>query len=1071
MGRIGRLWSYIIERPFIIFVALGIVTLLTNYTFGTHLLGWDTLAPELNPLLNLKRALSSVWQDYRGLGTYDGLAHGATLSHVLITWLLTLVMPDSIVRYLVTFSLWTLGGYFMYRLADALKLKKGISIIAGLWYMTNIGTIQQFIAPLEVFTYHHMAMPLLAYSGLLFIRAQSKRNLLFFTFSAFLTLASGFVPTLFIIQSLVIVLFWIAISIGQKNYRGLIILCAVYGAIHSAWALPFFINVPNKGPVIQQARINEFSSDELYARNMARGSALSVLKLEGYMLDTIEYDARLQQNITLMQAWRTTRESPVGQVLIYSIIALVVLGLFYSLKHKRSRPVGIALLLSFLCAGVLLANNSLLGKPLISLSRHILPFFAEAYRIPFTKCITAFVFAYTLFLAYGLTQASLLLKEKKPLFYSTFLGAMCLVVLLLFIPALGGNFVSPAVRVKLPDGYIKVMDFFADQAPDERIMTLPAHTYWNWEFRSWGYRGSGFLWYGLPQSLLLRAFDPWSKENEQFYNEAAYAIRTENVAVFESLLTRYDISHLLIDESTINVLSEKNISADRLYRFFEKIPSLIRSFEATPLVVYQKVPMSDWPNGIDKPENVLLGEGLYYQAPPELTNSVLTTDPTTIYPFPGLYSEKKNARWKSQVTDKTLTISHSFDPPLTAGYTLMLPDVDEHIRYVRFTRDTDELRLETVPPQILIDDQRLANTPVSSTFLSDLAPDSSVIVDGVLIEVGHTYALDSNDHQLQIKDAAGEVIHSESFIVPTDIHQSDLLVEKSVAKISVIVPLATSLSFDPDILRSKPDQKIASDTKSLISPCRNRVATATETKEGLGVEARCGSVDTAWYLNPLPHNQSYVAVVGLKKKSEGLPITFYVDNPFEKRAEVDVRLHDAGTHVVVIPPTQDFFEGYGLHIVNKSFNNEMNASTVERLSLHSLPYRFVTGLKLTKGSSTGGQIALVKPEKIDSWLYRTHPLIYDTDSYMTLSQSFDPGWQAFLFSHERSYQVLFPFLGKKLPHVKAQGWANAWKLPVSENLDGASIIMVFIPQYLQYLGYGVWAALAIFVIQYKKKSN
>ncbi|KXK08831.1 MAG: hypothetical protein UZ21_OP11001000386 [Microgenomates bacterium OLB22] len=175
-------------------------------------------------------------------------------------------------------------------------------------------------------------------------------------------------------------------------------------------------------------------------------------------------------------------------------------------------------------------------------------------------------------------------------------------------------------------------------------MALPAHTYWNWEFRNWGYRGSGFLWYGLPQPILLRAFDPWSRQNEQFYNEAAYAIRSEDAAAFESLLTRYDVSYLLIDESTINVLSEKNISTDRLYRFFEKIPSLIKSFEATPLVVYQKVPSSDWPNAFEKPIQVRLGEDLYYQAPPEISYSITTNDPSTVIPFPGLYSEKERKK-------------------------------------------------------------------------------------------------------------------------------------------------------------------------------------------------------------------------------------------------------------------------------------------------------------------------------------------------------------------------------------------------------------------------------------------
>ncbi|KXK08830.1 MAG: hypothetical protein UZ21_OP11001000385 [Microgenomates bacterium OLB22] len=400
----------------------------------------------------------------------------------------------------------------------------------------------------------------------------------------------------------------------------------------------------------------------------------------------------------------------------------------------------------------------------------------------------------------------------------------------------------------------------------------------------------------------------------------------------------------------------------------------------------------------------------------------------------------------------------------------MLPEV-ERTSYVRFARSGDELQMETIPLQIQINEKALSNSPTTSTLITSVEDYASIVIDGTPALLDKIYALDSKEHLIQVVDSTGAVSDSAAFSLSPSIALPELPIAEGIKEISVTVPLAASLSYDSDILTSKPGLKSYADTSSLISPCRDRTASATETMKGLQIQARCGSIDTAWYLEPLAHNQAYVALISLEKESGGLPVTFYVDNPFEKRAEIDVRLNESGTHVIVIPPTQDFFEGYGFHIVGKSFNGELSRALVKGLSLHPFPYRLITGLKLTKEHTSGGIVALERPERLDSWLYRTYPLIYGDDSYITLPQSFDPGWQAFLFTEKKAHHLLFPFLGEKLSHFKAQGWANAWKLPTAEKLDSTNVMIVFMPQYLQYIGYAFWVALMIFVIQYQHKNT
>ena len=66
--------------PFLL-TLIEAVLFIANYTPRTFLVGWDNVMPEFNLKLNYLRALSAVWQDYRGLGTLDGMSHAANLFH------------------------------------------------------------------------------------------------------------------------------------------------------------------------------------------------------------------------------------------------------------------------------------------------------------------------------------------------------------------------------------------------------------------------------------------------------------------------------------------------------------------------------------------------------------------------------------------------------------------------------------------------------------------------------------------------------------------------------------------------------------------------------------------------------------------------------------------------------------------------------------------------------------------------------------------------------------------------------------------------------------------------------
>src|SRR3989304_1810784 len=97
--------------PVFVLVLISVSIFFKNLHPGKYFLGWDSTTPELNFSLNFSRIIFGVWQEYRGLGTLDGMAHTANIVHWLVTFLLSKVLPVTSVRYIFQlFAHFIVGG-------------------------------------------------------------------------------------------------------------------------------------------------------------------------------------------------------------------------------------------------------------------------------------------------------------------------------------------------------------------------------------------------------------------------------------------------------------------------------------------------------------------------------------------------------------------------------------------------------------------------------------------------------------------------------------------------------------------------------------------------------------------------------------------------------------------------------------------------------------------------------------------------------------------------------------------------------------------------------------------------
>lgn len=563
--------------PVFVLAVVNLALFVTNYEFGTWFLGWDNTVPELNPWLNLNRIVFGVWQGYRGLGTLDGMAHTANIVYWVYASGLSLVLPTSLVRYVSQILMHFLGGVGMYALVRSLVLPwlyqghhrdesantsfAWVGLLAALLYQLNLMTIQMFFIPLELFSLHFVALPWATLTTIRYLQTPSKKTLRWVALVQLATVSQAHVPSVFISfawqQACILLPFWLAKPV--KRFKPLLVLGLLLISLHSFWGVPYIYSALHKSPEIAASRINQFSTNDIFLRNQAWGDLNSVVTFGGFNLDYLDWNSQTLEFGPMMGPWVAWHGSGWFQVLAYTVFLFGLLGvgvlMVRSLNPKQDRWLGWGLVLSFGFSLTMLAVDTPVLGWLAGFLRSYVPFFADIFRFTFTKFSLWYVFSLSVLVAAGV-EFGLGRLGKLPRIGTwsvRLLGAAgSLAVLFMAGPAFAGWFWYPELRVSLPSEYAETASFFKEQPPHARTVILPMPGFYGWTTNTWGHRGSGFLWQWLPQPLIDRSFDPWSKYNESLYLQLDLALKTNNQELFSTVLEQHAVQFVLIDTSIFN---------------------------------------------------------------------------------------------------------------------------------------------------------------------------------------------------------------------------------------------------------------------------------------------------------------------------------------------------------------------------------------------------------------------------------------------------------------------------------------------------------------------------------------
>ncbi len=679
-----RLTKLIKGWPVLLLLAVEVLLFLTNFTPGTYLMGWDNIMPEFNVKANVMRSLVGVWQEYRGLGLYDGMSHIAALWHTLAIALVSFAVPQNMVRYFTTFSLHFLGGFGMYLLLKHLFGKINfklnhiladlLALSGSLFYLLNPATIQMFYTPLEAFNVHFGALPWLALTLLNFLDRGTKKSLFYFLLVTLATSAQFFVPTMLIPVTILLIILCVSFKTFNSLHLKRIAIAALgFLVVNTFWLLPYLYGVPNHATQVGAAKINQMSSEEDFLRNQAFGDLQNVLTLKGFSLNFEDY-APNGQTIYLMETWRNFWATPWAITISYALAGLMLLGVISTLvkRDRKILPFVLTLGLSFLILG----NNLPLIRDATGFFRDHLPLLAEALRFPFTKFSLIYALGYSVLITYGLYLIIEFVEKYHRRLPQLAVLTTILLILIYTAPSFEGYFISPYLRVKLPDEYNELFQFMNTQNPNARVAYLPQPSYWSWKFYRWGYRGSGFVWFGLPQSLLDRAFDPWNGQNENYYWESSQALYSKNAKAFAAVLSKYAVRYLLLDENLVTSGNDRALYTDEIKDLLSQNPDIklvakfgrLSLYELTALIENNFVSLKTNLPAVNQKYNWTDNDVAYQQLGDYITQpTTYNSQLTTIYPFRSLFTKRAVTEREFNVVDNGLNLTISSPTEATSA--------------------------------------------------------------------------------------------------------------------------------------------------------------------------------------------------------------------------------------------------------------------------------------------------------------------------------------------------------------------------------------------------------------------
>ncbi len=235
----------------------------------------------------------------------------------------------------------------------------------------------------------------------------------------------------------------------------------------------------------------------------------------------------------------------------------------------------------------------------------------------------------------------------------------------------------------------------------------------------------------------------------------------------------------------------------------------------------------------------------------------------------------------------------------------------------------------------------------------------------------------------------------------------------------------------------------------------------TITKEKIRYDSKDKIIGSTYDLSSLSQDLAY-AISFRAKNISGLPLRLCIKSLYSRRCEIYDELSkdkDWVEDIFILPPTRQGL-GYKLEISNISFGSIPTINELSWIKIVPLPYSFLKGIRIEKPGFEKRIEQKIPLNFTDFGFGKIINLPFDMPdgAIIILNQAFEKNWKAWAN-------------GKELKdHVLVNNWANGWLIN-NEQLNNGTVFIIFWPQYLEFLGFGLMILGFLFILKFSPKAQ
>jgi len=1048
--------------PLLFVIVIVFTIAVKNIVPGTYFSGWDNSHPELNLTEFTKRVFSGAWVEFQGTGAPASQSQLAEIPRLPFIYLLKMLVPDNLNRYIFTFLMVLIGGIGMYYYLTKIWLTKihdrfrnWIASFGAIYYILNIITLQQFFINFELFAVQFAYFPFVLLSIHAISNKCAPKTVLLFIGVLLLFAPCAYVPTIFYIAFVFFTIYTFFVNLQiQKNIfktvkmTGFIVL--IIFIVNSFWMLPNLYYTFHNAHYVKESRTNQtFDMEALWSVREA-GAIENFLTGIHFIFNWKDYNFKTSHYEFIYEPWNKhlTNNTTLSLLAFFNLLSIAgFVSLLFDSKRgiKRWGMIWMYIFTTvFIWIGFFLPS---------ALTNFIYKFglIQEAFRNPFTKLSNFYSFVVTIMLCSYIEQVTHTLKKSKHHFISTFIPTILLFVFFISLvytawPSFKGNFLNDKLRIKYPSEYFEMFSYLKTKPTDARVLELPFLSDDGWLLYSWpsqgvgnGYQGMGFYLFGIPQPLMTPDHARWTESTDFFYHELRQAINSQNAVQLQNILEKYHINLIVVDETSMwKYKTEYDYT--KIHQILTKIgyskiwnKNFLSIYEVPDQIKKGKLLVPKQVNFVSSDTKRIRRDYVY-----ENIGEYVATDENKadlIFPFINLTSlQLSNVSFKNDRATTTQQISKD-------DYSIKIPGIQSDTYSTVAQISYSNQRVQIIFPK----------TKVVINSNEYLLPQ----FNNITVDVGKNYdniILWFNEKMLKINknQTINPVVFANVF-QPIEISYAGLFNNQvnldtiTYSPVKIAQPIWATWKDDliihginVDNIQLKTEFPVITadlgkfPSENCSEPQRGKINSSYKENTALYTADEYGVNCNHYNFEYLTPDYSYLLHLS-GKNYEGRSIKFFIDYNIKNTLPEEYLMskNKFDTTLSLIPVTTYATKPYAINWETRSYG-KTSKNELSEMQVIPFPIDRLSQIQIQKNDAVttfNNQIKINNTRSYATFLYFINTDCNSNQCYIGINQAYDDLWMAI----DSNLNVL--------PHYRYNNWANLWQFNSNKK-----IIIIYIPQ-------------------------